>query len=143
MPPPSCSCLYGGIALSVDFPRAAFGIQSDEATYYMMGHSLAEDGDLAYRREDLARVWREFPSGPVGRVPEEGDATSTSQATGGAPFVRIDRRPDPDAARLFYGKSYIYPLAAAPFVSGCSAPTASWSSTRSCWRWSRSRRTCS
>ena len=59
-------CLYGGIALSVDFPRAAFGIQSDEATYYMMGHSLAQDGDLAYRREDLARVWREFPSGPSG-----------------------------------------------------------------------------
>ena len=32
----------------------------------MMGHSLAEDGDMTYRREDLARVWREFPSGPVG-----------------------------------------------------------------------------
>ncbi len=59
-------CLYGGIAVSVDFSRAAFGIQSDEATYYMMGHSLAEDGDFAYRREDLARVWREFPSGPSG-----------------------------------------------------------------------------
>ncbi len=51
---------------SVDFPRAALGIQSDEATYYMMGHSLAQDGDLTYRREDLTRVWREFPSGPSG-----------------------------------------------------------------------------
>ena len=50
----------------MDFPRAAFGIQSDEATYYMMGHSLAEDGDLTYRLEDLERVWREFPSGPAG-----------------------------------------------------------------------------
>ena len=58
--------IYGGLALTVDFPSAALGIQSDEATYYMMGHSLAEDGDLAYRREDLARVWREFPSGPAG-----------------------------------------------------------------------------
>lgn len=36
---------------------------------------------------------------------------------GGFPFVRVDSRPDPDAARLFYGKSYIYPLAAAPFVA--------------------------
>ena len=32
------------------------------------------------------------------------------------PFVRIDRQPDPDPARLYYGKSYIYPLVAAPFV---------------------------
>ena len=63
---PRCSCVYGGLALTVDFPRAAMGIQSDEATYYMMGHSLAEDGDLTYRREDLVRVWSEFPSGPSG-----------------------------------------------------------------------------
>ena len=27
------------------------GFQSDEATYYMMGHSLARDGDLTYRLE--------------------------------------------------------------------------------------------
>lgn len=107
--------VYGGIALSVDFPRAAFGIQSDEATYYMMGHSLAEDGDLAYRREDLARVWREFPSGPSGVFLKKGTDLDV-QTTGGAPFFRIDRRPDPDPGRLFYGKSYIYPLAASPLV---------------------------
>ena len=29
-------CLYGGLAISVDFPRAALGFQSDEATYYML-----------------------------------------------------------------------------------------------------------
>ena len=51
--------VYGGMALSVDFPRAAFGFQSDEATYYMMGHSLASDGDLASRHEDLVRTWKE------------------------------------------------------------------------------------
>ena len=108
-------CLYGGIALSVDFPRAAFGIQSDEATYYMMGHSLAEDGDFAYRREDLARVWREFPSGPSGVFLKKGTDLEV-RSTGDAPFLRIEQRPDPDAGRLFYGKSYIYPLAASPFV---------------------------
>ena len=48
------------------------GIQSDEATYYMMGHSLAEDGDLTYRRDDLVRVWKEFRVGAVGPVPEAG-----------------------------------------------------------------------
>ena len=58
--------VYGGVAVSVDFPRTAMGIQSDEATYYMMGHSLAEDGDLTYRRDDLVRVWKEFDSGPAG-----------------------------------------------------------------------------
>jgi len=108
--------VYGGIALSVDFSRAAFGIQSDEATYYMMGHSLAEDFDLSYRREDLARVWREFPSGPSGLFLKKGRDLDV-QLTGGAPFVRLESRPDPDAAQLFYGKSYIYPLVASPFVA--------------------------
>ena len=61
-----CSASTAAWRCRVDFPRAAIGIQSDEATYYMMGHSLAEDGDLTYRREDLVRVWREFPSGPTG-----------------------------------------------------------------------------
>ena len=52
--------IYGGLALSVDFPHASYGFQSDEATYYMMAHSLARDGDLDYRRAGsgarLARV---------------------------------------------------------------------------------------
>jgi hypothetical protein len=95
-------CVYGGLALTVDFPKAAFGFQSDEATYYMMGYSLAEDGDLAYRKEDLVRVWREFPGGPAGVFLKKGHTLK-----GG---------PDPDPSRYFYGKSFIYPLAAAPFV---------------------------
>lgn len=97
-----CLCVYGALALTVDFPRAALGIQSDEATYYMMGHSLAEDGDLAYRYEDLVRVWREFPTGPAGVFLKKGQ--------------KIDGSPDPDQQRLFFGKSYIYPVFAAPFV---------------------------
>jgi hypothetical protein len=42
--------VYGSLAVSIDFPRVSNGIHSDEATYYMMGHSLAEDGDLTYRK---------------------------------------------------------------------------------------------
>jgi hypothetical protein len=59
-------CIYGTLALAVDFPRAAYGFHGDEATYYMMGYSLVLDRDLAYRKEDLVRVWREFPAGPTG-----------------------------------------------------------------------------
>lgn len=108
-------CVYGGVALSIDFPSAAFGFQSDEATYYMMGHSLAADGDLAYRREDLVRVWREFPSGPVGVFLKKGRDVDVS-VTPSPPFVHFRVEPHGDQAELFFGKSYIYPVFAAPFV---------------------------
>ena len=108
--------IYGGLALTVDFPSAALGIQSDEATYYMMGHSLAEDGDLAYRREDLARVWREFPSGPAGVFLKKGRSVTGIGLTAHPPFIDVHSAPDPDAGRLYFGKSFIYPLIAAPFV---------------------------
>ncbi len=107
--------VLGGIALSIDFPRAAYSLHSDEATYYMMGHSLAADGDLAYRHEDLTRVWREFPSGPLGVFLKRG-RTVGIQASWRPPFVQLDGRPDPDDTRLYYGKSFAYPLFAAPFV---------------------------
>ena len=95
-------CVYGALALTVDFPRAAFGFKSDEATYYMMAYSLAEDGDLTYTKQDLMRVWREFPGGPAGVFLKKGRTL-----TGAA---------DPNPNRLYYGKSFIYPLFAAPFV---------------------------
>jgi hypothetical protein len=95
-------CVYGALALTVDFPGAALGFKSDEATYYMMAYSLAEDGDLTYTRTDLTRVWREFPSGPVGVFLKKGSTLAGA--------------PDPNPNRLYYGKSFIYPLFAAPFV---------------------------
>ena len=55
-----------GFALTVKFPVVAFGIQSDEATYYSLGHSIATDWDMQFQRRDLARVWKEFPTGPQG-----------------------------------------------------------------------------
>jgi hypothetical protein len=107
--------VYGGLALSVDFPRAAFGFQSDEATYYMMAHSLAADGDLEYRRADLVRVWREFPSGPSGVFLKLG-RTVRARVNAALPFLHVSYGPDPDKQRLYYGKSFMYPLVAAPFV---------------------------
>ena len=109
-------CVYGGLALTVDFPRAAMGIQSDEATYYMMGHSLAEDGDLAYRRQDLVRVWREFSSGPSGLFLKRGRDIVDAGLMWRPPFVWIRTQPDSDQQRFFYGKAFAYPLFAAPFV---------------------------
>ena len=109
-------CVYGGIALSVDFPQAAIGIQSDEATYYMMGHSLAEDADVTYRREDLVRVWKEFDSGPTGVFLKRGSDIVEWGLMMRPPFFWTRVEPDPDGTRLFFGKSFIYPLFAAPFV---------------------------
>src|SRR5918993_521760 len=54
-------------AVSIDVVKATEGgFFGDAATYYTLGHSLAHDLDFEYRRDDLARVWREFPSGPEG-----------------------------------------------------------------------------
>ncbi len=84
-------------------PTATPGFQSDEATYYLMGHSLARDFDLEYRHEDIERTRREFPGGPSGVFLKRG--------------ITRDGQPDSDQSRLFYGKSFAYPLFAAPFVA--------------------------
>lgn len=94
--------VFGGIALSIDVPRTTIGIHSDEATYFLIGHSIAADGDLEYRREDLLRAFAEYPSGPSGVFLKKGQT--------------LDGRPDPDTERLYYGKSYVYPLIASPLI---------------------------
>ncbi len=110
-------CVYGGLAIAVDFPRAALGFQSDEATYYMMGYSLARDGDLTYRREDLTRVWREFSTGPAGVFLKKGRRIVDWGFMRRPPFVWTQTVEDPQAgSRLYFGKSFIYPVFAAPFV---------------------------
>src|SRR5690242_19521656 len=54
-------------ALSIDVVRAHNnGFFGDAATYYSLDHSLADDFDFQYQREDLVRVWREYPGGPEG-----------------------------------------------------------------------------
>ena len=89
-------CIYGTLAVVVNLPKATYGFKSDEATYYMIGLSLAYDGDFAYRKEDLVRVWREFPSGPTGVFLTRGQTVGlflrektlpASIAAGAAPHV--------------------------------------------------------
>ncbi len=105
----------GGFAVAVDFPKAAYGFQSDEATYYTLGHSLARDGDFAFDRGDLARVYQEFPTGPEGIFLKKGKSRWLERAAG-FPWFRLAAGPDSRADRLYAGKSFAYPLAAAPFV---------------------------
>ena len=85
------------------------GFFGDAATYYTLGHSLADDLDFEYRREDLVRVWQEFPSGPEGHLPQARQRrTRTFYYAQGRTSIRWSPRRS----------------------SGCSAPTASWCCTR-------------
>jgi hypothetical protein len=106
-----------GWALTVDFPKVTNGgFFSDGATYYSLAHSLAADGDFAFTQQDLQRVWREYPSGPEGIFLKRGRDVHGVQLTSAIPFLEITSAPDPDPTRLYYGKSFVYPLFAAPFV---------------------------
>jgi hypothetical protein len=68
------------------------GFFSDESTYFAITQSLAFDRDLQYTKADIVRIRKEFWVGPMGL------------------FLRKAKD-----GRLFYAKSFIYPLAAAPF----------------------------
>ncbi len=103
-----------GVAVAVDFPKASHGFKSDEATYYSLTHSLARDLDFTFQRHDLVRVWEEFP-GPEGIFLKRGSNVDV-EWTSSFPFIRLNKTPDQARGRLYYGKSYIYPLFAAPFV---------------------------
>src|SRR5688572_10238565 len=102
------------LAAAIDVPRAALGFKGDEATYYSLTYSLARDGDMAFRREDLVRVWEEF-SAPEGIFLKRGSQLHVERHSG-FPFFGVVGTPDPAPDRLYFGKSYIYSLFAAPFV---------------------------
>lgn len=83
-----------GFSLFVNLPSIHQGfLFADQAIYYSMTQSLAQDGDLEYTKKDLIRYYKDFPAGPLGIF--------LKKARGG---------------KLFYAKSFAYPLFAAPFV---------------------------
>ena len=102
-------------ARSVDVPRAGYGIKSDEATYVAMALSLAYDGDLTYERRDLERFAGLYHSGPNGIFLKRGKHLRIRVGSA-FPFVQLTKRDDTNPARLYYGKAFIYPVLAAPFV---------------------------
>ena len=103
-------------AVAVDFPKAnGDRFKGDESTYYMLGHSLARDFDFAYERADLIRVWEEF-SGPEGVFLKAGKDVEI-RGSSSFPFFRWLKREDTEReTRLYFSKSYIYPLVATPFI---------------------------
>lgn len=104
-------------ALTVDFPKVTNGgFFSDGATYYSLTHSLAADGDFAFTRDDLQRVWKEFATGPEGIFLKRGRDVQGVAVASSPPYLEIISQPDPDPTRLYYGKSFVFPLFAAPFV---------------------------
>jgi hypothetical protein len=107
--------IFLGLSVSVDYPRTALGFKGDEATYYSLAHSLARDGDFTFQRHDLTRVWEEFP-GPEGIFLKKGRDIHGVELTSAPPFLQLQSVEDPSRYRLYYAKSFIYPLFAAPFV---------------------------
>jgi hypothetical protein len=80
-------------SFAIDLPKTKKGgFFSDESTYYSILQSLAFDGDLEYTRADIVRIKEVFWVGPMGLFLRKGHD-----------------------GRLYYAKSFIYPLATAPF----------------------------
>lgn len=80
-------------SFSVDLPkRHAGGFKSDESTYFAITQSLAYDQDLRYEHHDLQRISSRFITGPMG--------------------IFLSQKED---GKIFYAKSFAYPLWAAPF----------------------------
>ena len=78
------------------------------------------------------RVWREFPSGPTRRVPEERPRHRALRPDAAA-AVLLDRDARRSAIRTAASTASRSPIRWSRRRScGCSAPTASWSSTRCC-----------
>lgn len=105
------------VGLFIDVPqltdRRFFG---DGATYYAMGWSLADDADLRFLPQDLARIRKEYPSGPQGVFLKRAAGGLTFDAAAGFPWFRVLRWQDPDERRIYYAKPISYPLVAWPFV---------------------------
>jgi hypothetical protein len=120
---PTAALLVGAVllvvalaaAVSVDVVRDGYGLKSDEATYVAMALSAAYDHDLVYERRDLERFSGLYRSGPSGIFLKRGKQVRI-RLRGAPPFVELQKSPDRRTDRLYFAKSLIYPLAAAPFV---------------------------
>lgn len=107
--------IAAALAVSVDVPRTGYGVKSDEATYVAAALSLAHDRDLKYERRDLDRFAGLYHSGPEGIFLKRGKELRI-RVRAPFPYVHLLTRPDADQTRLYFGKAFVYPLFAAPFV---------------------------
>jgi hypothetical protein len=102
------------ITLPVDVPKK-FGIKGDESTYVAMALSLAYDGDLKFRQEDLQRFEQIYGMGPEGIFLKQGYRLQVALSAGWPP-IRIEKTRRPARQGLDFGKPFIYSAVAAPFV---------------------------
>ncbi len=94
-----CVFLLGAV-LFINLPAIQGNfLFADEAIYFSMTQSLAQDGDLEYTRKDLIRYYKTFDAGPLG--------------------IFLKKAKD---GKIFYAKSFAYSLFTAPFakVFGCN-----------------------
>jgi hypothetical protein len=92
-----------------------FGIKGDEATYVSMALSVAYDGDLKYRPEDLRRFQGLYGIGPEGLFLKQGSRLGVHVGAKWPP-VTIVKTPSDAREGLDFGKPFAYSVAAAPFV---------------------------
>ena len=131
-------CVYGG-------DRALSGLLARGVRHPERRGDLLHDGPQPGRRR-RPRLPPRRPGAGVARVSRRARPACSSRraptSNCGRQAARrsltIDRRPDPDTAQLFYGKSYIYPLVAAPFVA-LFGTNGFLVFHASCWRWSARR----
>jgi hypothetical protein len=91
------SLVFLGFSLFVNLPVLHQGfLFADQAVYYAMAQSIAFDHDLEWSKKDLIRYKEDFNAGPMGIF-------LTKVKTG-------------DGEKIYYAKSFAYPLFAAPFV---------------------------
>ncbi len=102
-------------AVSVDVVKTGYGVKGDEATYVAMALSAAYDHDLAYERRDLDRFVGFYKGGPEGIFLKRGKQLKI-RVNASPPFVHLAKTADPRPDRLYFGKAFIYSIAAAPFV---------------------------
>ena len=103
------------LARSIDVVKTGYGLKGDEATYVAMALSAAYDHDLSFERGDLVRFWGIYRTGPEGIFLKRGRTLSV-RSRGHFPWLRIGGQLDPNPDRLYFGKAFVYPLVAAPFV---------------------------
>jgi hypothetical protein len=80
-----------------------------------MALSIAYDGDLRFTAADLHRFEEKFGTGPTGIFLQQPQDVHVTVAAGW-PLVRITRTPRAPREGLAFGKPFVYPVVAAPFV---------------------------
>lgn len=86
--------VFLGVSLFLNIPMVERGfLFGDQAIYFAMTESIAQDFDLEYTKKDLVRYFTYFEAGPQGIFLKKGKD-----------------------GKLFFAKPFVYSLFAAPFV---------------------------